>query len=119
MTNIEWSLHKTGDTSGHPLMLLHGFLGSGRDWHPLQTQLPGWIHSVAPDLPGHGSTQVDLEELDFDSLAAALAKLARTEFDRPPVLAGYSLGGRVALYTALAFPGYINVTELTVRWRIF
>lgn len=86
-------------------MLLHGLMGEGADWKGVMAELPVFIHAAAPDLPGHGRTR-DLPGIPgFDTLARDLAGLAAAEFDRPCVIAGYSMGGRVALYTALRFPG--------------
>lgn len=61
--------------------------------------LDGRYRAIAPDLPGHGQ----MSERRPVSLAATLAYL-RALVDEPQVLAGYSLGGRVALHAALARP---------------
>ena len=69
------------------VVALHGFAGSGRSWDRVTEALGGGWQVNAPNLPA------SLEEC----LAAVL--------DRAPerfVLAGYSMGGRVALHVALA-----------------
>lgn len=83
-----------------PFVALHGFAGRGSDWAILRDRLKGhaWL---APDFPGHGpepSGEADLE--------AHLATIDRALgfFSEPPVLLGYSMGGRVALHAALATP---------------
>lgn len=101
---VDWFVTRSGHTTEAPLLLLHGFLGSGADWLDVMDDLETDCYAVAPDLPGHGRTGTDLEKLDFDGLAGDLSALAAEEFDRPPVIAGYSMGGRVALYTALQYP---------------
>lgn len=87
-----------------PLVLLHGFTGSGRDWETVAALLPG-THVFAPDLPGHGGTRLDA--LGFpaaaDAVVAALAARSVPRF----VLCGYSLGGRLALQLALRHPGRV------------
>jgi len=100
----EWSFHKGGRADGIPVLFLHGFMGAGGDWTTIISGLEDIIYGIAPDLPGHGKTRADLLLLDFDSLADALAEFAVVHFARPPILAGYSMGGRVALYTALKHP---------------
>lgn len=84
-----------------PLVLLHGFTGSGRDWEDVAALLPG-THVFAPDLPGHGATRLD--GVGFaaaaEAVVAALAARAVSRF----ALGGYSLGGRLALQVALARP---------------
>jgi 2-succinyl-6-hydroxy-2,4-cyclohexadiene-1-carboxylate synthase len=101
---VDWFVHRSGEPSGRPLLLLHGFLGSGADWVEVMEGLPAGVYAAAPDLPGHGRTRANLEVLDFETLAGDLAEFAAREFNRPPVLAGYSMGGRIALHTALEYP---------------
>lgn len=82
-------------------LLLHGFAGTGRSWEPViqAAGRPGWRPN-APDLPGHGQQSVDPGE-DVPALAARLA----ATFAPVATLAGYSLGGRIALQMALDHPG--------------
>ena len=82
------------------LVLLHGFTQTGASWDGVRARLPAGTPTKAPDLRGHGSAgaerPVTLEALldDLDALVPARA-----------VLAGYSMGGRLALHHALAEPG--------------
>lgn len=90
---------------GTPVTLLHGFTQSGRSWHEVISKMPaGWMW-IVPDLRGHGDTRVrpgaphtmdactgDLEML-WDHLG-----IPRTH------LAGYSMGGRLALHVAATRP---------------
>ncbi len=81
------------------LVLLHGFTQTRQSWRRTVAALDGRYRAIAPDLPGHGQ----MSERRPASLAATLAYL-RALLDEPHVLAGYSLGGRVALHAALARP---------------
>ena len=60
--------------------------------------LGGRYKAIAPDLPGHGAFAA--RPASFPACDAYVRALAR----RPVVLAGYSMGGRIALHAALA-PG--------------
>jgi 2-succinyl-6-hydroxy-2,4-cyclohexadiene-1-carboxylate synthase len=79
------------------VVLLHGFTHTGASWDPVAAALGERYRALAPDIRGHGSasarTPVTLEGVigDLDALA-------------PPrfTLAGYSMGGRIALHAALA-----------------
>ena len=108
----KWHYHSAGDPASLPVLLLHGFMGSGRVWLPTMNQLAGQIFAIAPDLPGHGQTEADLETLDFDTLSSDLLDLCDRHFDRPPVIVGYSLGGRAALYAALKYPDRFSALVL-------
>ncbi len=108
----KWHHHSAGEPPLPPVLFLHGFMGSGRVWLPTMNQLAGQVFAIAPDLPGHGQTEADLELLDFDTLASDLLDLCDRHFDRPPVMVGYSLGGRVALYAALKYPDRFSALVL-------
>jgi len=106
---ITWNSYVAGEPGYQPIIFLHGFMGSGRIWLKTMDQLAEAHYCVALDLPGHGSTGADPGELSFDSLAEAIVDLVTsdsmiTTSGKKPILTGYSLGGRVALYTALTFP---------------
>lgn len=83
------------------IVLLHGFGGTGHAWDPVREQLdPARYRSLAPDLRGHGR-RARLRPVTFDGCARdVLACAPRTPF----TLAGYSLGGRVAIAIALTAP---------------
>jgi 2-succinyl-6-hydroxy-2,4-cyclohexadiene-1-carboxylate synthase len=85
------------------LVLLHGFTQTRQSWRQTVAALDGRYRAVVPDLPGHGL----MAERRPASLAATLAYL-RALVDEPHVLAGYSLGGRVALHAALARPELVR-----------
>ncbi len=90
-----------------PLLLLHGFLGSGADWDALRTALGGKRPVLTPDLPGHGPepAPVTATEDSFEVTVAALLASAPAE---PFDLLGYSLGGRLALGMLCAAPDRIR-----------
>ena len=82
-------------------LLLHGFAGTGRSWDPViqAAGAPHWRPN-APDLPGHGSGG-PVAPGAVPGLAASLAG----QFGPVGTLAGYSMGGRIALQMALDQPG--------------
>ena len=61
------------------------------------------------DLPGHGRTQVN-QDLDYQmsATAAALVELLQQLAIADSLLAGYSMGGRLALYLAVHYPQYFR-----------
>ena len=91
----------------HAALLLHGFPGTPAEMRPLATVLreAGWtVHGLM--LPGMGADIATLEKRRVEDWSAAanqaMAKLKR----RHPVviLIGYSMGGALALHTALDQP---------------
>ncbi|MCP4567243.1 MAG: 2-succinyl-6-hydroxy-2,4-cyclohexadiene-1-carboxylate synthase [FCB group bacterium] len=103
-----WNYHSAGKAENTPLVFLHGFMGSCHIWTPTFHQIAGSAHCVALDLPGHGNTEADLEHLDFDSLTDAIIDFIDDQKLNRPLLVGYSLGGRIALHTALKHPEHFR-----------
>ena len=86
------------------VVLLHGFGGTGRSWDDVVAHLPERYRPFALDLPGHGD-QVDAPRpISFEGCVASVLERAPERF----VLAGYSMGGRIALHIALAAPERIE-----------
>jgi 2-succinyl-6-hydroxy-2,4-cyclohexadiene-1-carboxylate synthase len=85
------------------LVLLHGFTQTGQSWERTVAALGGRYRALAPDLPGHGSAS-ERRPASFAACAGYVRALAGDRF----ALAGYSMGGRIALYTALALPGVVE-----------
>jgi 2-succinyl-6-hydroxy-2,4-cyclohexadiene-1-carboxylate synthase len=79
------------------LVLLHGFTQTGRSWQPVLHALAARYRAVAPDLPGHGAF-AERRPASFAACDAYIRTLARER----TTLAGYSMGGRVALHAALS-----------------
>jgi 2-succinyl-6-hydroxy-2,4-cyclohexadiene-1-carboxylate synthase len=79
-------------------VLLHGFAGSGASWAPVVQPL-GADAPYTPDLRGHGHRS-GARPVSFAACVADVLAEAPPRF----TLAGYSLGGRVALHVALAAP---------------
>lgn len=100
--------HPAGET---PLVLLHGFGGSGAVWAPVAALLPGDLPLLAPDLPGHGRSIAEPAGGAGRIAKAVLADLEARGIDRFH-LAGHSLGGAVAALIALRNPERIRSLTL-------
>ena len=81
------------------VILLHGFTHTGRSWDPVIAAVGERYRPVAPDIRGHG-TASDREPVTLDAVLEDLSGLVPGRF----TLAGYSMGGRIALHLALAMP---------------
>jgi len=94
--------------AGKPLILLHGGLGSGEMFGPVLPALSERHQIIAVDLQGHGRTADIDRPIDVRFMADDIAALiGHLGLDKPD-LVGYSLGGGVALQTAIKYPDLIG-----------
>jgi pimeloyl-ACP methyl ester carboxylesterase len=93
---------------GRPLILLHGGLGSGEMFGPILPALTERHQVVTVDLQGHGRTADIDRPIDIRLMADDIAALIdHLGLDKPD-LVGYSLGGGVALQTAVKYPDKVR-----------
>jgi pimeloyl-ACP methyl ester carboxylesterase len=92
--------------SGRPrFAFLHGLFGRGRNWTQIAQGLAVQGHtSVLFDLPNHGASAWT-ETVSYAQMAGAVTReIERRIGDVPLVLVGHSMGGKVAMLTALTHP---------------
>ena len=94
----------SGDRRFPAVLFLHGFMGSSADWREVMAVIGDQTFRIAVDLPGHGAS-LGLPP-DAYTIEGATRAVIRTmdglEVTRP-IVAGYSMGGRLALYLALRY----------------
>lgn len=91
-----------------PWILLHGMFGCADDWAPLAGR---WGQTIAIDLLGHGATrrrQPGWSGWDVGALVSELRVALRAAGVARVRLAGYSLGGRLAMRWAVEHPGEVE-----------
>lgn len=87
------------------ILLLHGFMGSAADWDHVAGTLSEDFFCIIPDLPGHGgSVGLPDETYTIEGAARAVVGLMDELGIEKAALAGYSMGGRLALYLTLRYP---------------
>jgi 2-succinyl-6-hydroxy-2,4-cyclohexadiene-1-carboxylate synthase len=95
---------------GPPLLLLHGFTGSGAAWG--ERILAGLTRSwrvILPDLPGHGeSDPPPAASYGIPELVQDLAQLLGELGLKNAHWIGYSMGGRIALAAAVLAPERVD-----------
>src|SRR5213592_2592059 len=90
--------------AARPLILLHGGLGSGEMFGPILPALSERHRVITVDLQGHGRTADIDRPIDARLMAGDIAALIDHLGLEKPDLAGYSLGGGVAFFTAVDHP---------------
>lgn len=91
-------------TSRGSLIFIHGAGGSHLKWAPLmESSINGFTH-IALDLMGHGASPGN-PVAKVEAYAQSIHDfLAANSFPRPWILVGHSMGGSIALQTALTYP---------------
>lgn len=89
------------------LVLLHGFTHTGASWGRVAAALPERYRPLAPDLRGHGSAS-SARPVTLPAVIGDLAAVTPERF----TLAGYSMGGRIALHVARALPQRVGALVL-------
>ncbi|PYX82881.1 MAG: alpha/beta hydrolase [Acidobacteria bacterium] len=90
--------------SGEPLILLHGGVVGITTFGPNLAALSEKRRVIAVELQGHGHTADIDRPLSFESMADDIAALIKYVGIQNTDVTGYSLGGGVALQTAIRHP---------------
>ena len=93
---------------GPPLVVVHGGFGVTTMFGDVLERLAVSRRVVAVELQGHGHTADVDRPFTWDALAGDVAALVRSLGDGPADLLGYSLGGGVALRTAITSPDSVR-----------
>ena len=92
-----------GGTGQPPLVLLHGMLGSSRNWQSAGADLATHFHVLAPDLRNHGGSP-HAEEMTYEAMLADLLSWLEAQAIGRAIFVGHSMGGKVAMLLACRHP---------------
>lgn len=91
---LRWHVQRMGE--GPLVLLVHGTGASTHSWRDLMPLLAQRCALLAPDLPGHGFTEMPPEaQLTLPGMAEALAGLLDVLEARPTLVVGHSAGAAV------------------------
>lgn len=92
---------------GTPLLILHGMLGSSRNWASVGKKLAEFSSPIALDLPNHGRSPT-LESASVQTMADVVMDWMDSYGMTRTALMGHSLGGKVAMRIACDVPERIE-----------
>ena len=81
------------------LIVLHGLMGSSRNWQTLGKQMSGQYHVSALDLRNHGSSP-HANEMNYAVMAEDVVAWMDDQGIDQAILLGHSMGGKVAMVAA-------------------
>jgi pimeloyl-ACP methyl ester carboxylesterase len=94
--------------SGNPLVLLHGSFGSVEMFGPNVAALATGRRVIGVDLQSHGRTPAANRPMRFETMADDIAALIRFLGHEQADVMGFSIGGGVALRTAIQHPALVR-----------
>ena len=107
MNTVELAFETYGDPSDCPVVILHGFLASSRNWRTVARRLAEKHHVYVLDMRNHGASPHD-ERMDYPVMAYDVIHfLDRLGLHKAHLL-GHSMGGKVAMCMALLRPERIE-----------
>ncbi len=97
LTDDNVTLHYRREGTGRPIVLLHGWTASHRDWQPLIPLLTPRHSVIRWDARGHGFHAIAAQaNMSLDRLVDDLAFLLESEDIRDATLVGHSMGALIS-----------------------
>jgi len=93
--------------SGHPLIILHGLMGSSDNWLTQSKLLAEDYHVYIVDQRNHGRS-FHSDELDYKILAEDLKHFIEKHTIGKPIVLGHSMGGKTAMNFAVRYPHLLS-----------
>lgn len=94
--------------SGQPLLILHGLFGQSDNWNTLAKRFgDNGFEVYTIDLRNHGLSPHS-EEWNYEVMADDIKEFITEHTLQDPILLGHSMGGKVAMFFALKYPGVVN-----------
>ena len=107
MESVALAFEEFGDLAHPPLLILHGFFASSRNWRQVAEKLAVDYHVYVLDMRNHGcSPQHPL--MNYVSMVADVLQFMDVHGLETASLLGHSMGGKVAMWFALNFPQRVN-----------
>jgi pimeloyl-ACP methyl ester carboxylesterase len=107
METVELAFEEFGDSNNNPLIILHGFFASSRNWRQIALRLAARFHVYVPDMRNHGASPHH-PLMDYPAMTADLLQFMDDHELKTANLLGHSMGGKVAMWTALTAPDRVN-----------
>jgi esterase len=101
-------LHYKSYGAGHPLIVLHGLLGGGGNWHTISSRWFSKHFTVyAVDQRNHGRSPHS-HEFSYEAMVEDLRAFMDEHSLASAHVLGHSMGGKTAMYFALAHPDRVD-----------
>jgi esterase len=103
METVDLAFEELGSPDNAPLIILHGFFASSRNWRQVADKLAAKFHVYVLDMRNHGASPHN-SVMDYPSMAADLLRFMDAQGLTTASLLGHSMGGKAAMWFALNHP---------------
>ncbi len=107
MQVVDLYFEEFGSALEQPLIILHGFFASSRNWRQVAEKLSAHFHVYVLDLRNHGASPHH-PMMDYPSMTADLLHFMDSHQLTGASLLGHSMGGKIAMWFALNHPERVD-----------
>ncbi len=107
MKTVKLAFEEFGDATKKPLIILHGFFASSRNWRQIARKLAEQSHVYVIDMRNHGLSP-HVSEMDYPTMAEDLKAFMDEHKLKTANILGHSMGGKVAMWFALSEPERVD-----------
>ncbi len=100
---IKLAFEEYGDDLDEPVILIHGFFASSRNWRQIAKRLAEIFHVYVLDMRNHGLSSHH-PEMDYPLMTEDLKSFMDEHDLKSANILGHSMGGKVAMWFALKHP---------------
>lgn len=107
MEPVNLAFEHFGDLNNAPLIILHGFFASSRNWRACAEKLATYFCVYVLDARNHGASP-HAEIMNYETMAADVANFIKQNDLQNVTLLGHSMGGKTAMWFALNYPNLVQ-----------
>lgn len=107
METVTLAYEELGQDNPVPLIILHGFFASARNWRKIAERLSSVYHVYVLDMRNHGLSPHH-PIMDYPSMAADVLRFMDAHELATAHVLGHSMGGKIAMWLALNHPERMN-----------
>ncbi|WP_394752868.1 alpha/beta fold hydrolase [Crenothrix sp.] len=107
MIAVDLAYEEFGAKDAPPLLILHGFFASSRNWRSVAQQLAQHAHVYVLDMRNHGDSPHN-PVMDYDVMAEDVLQFMQARQIVAAAILGHSMGGKIAMWFALNHPERVS-----------
>lgn len=109
MAAVDLAFEVFGTANGQPpLLILHGFFASSRNWRQIAEKLAENHLVYVLDMRNHGASAQQYPVMNYPVMAMDVLRFIDQHGFTSVKLLGHSMGGKIAMWFALNYPDYVD-----------